>query len=60
MVLGDALRPQRFPSGLGREARLRERRAKRRVLLRVRFGQLAQRLSGLRILLLPALAPTKG
>jgi hypothetical protein len=31
----------RFPSGFGREPRIGQRRAKRRVLLRVRFGQLA-------------------
>ena len=57
---GDPVRPQRFSSCLGREPRIRQRRAKRRVLLRVRFRQLAQGRGRLRILLLPAFAPTPG
>jgi len=60
MALGDPLGPQCFSSGLGGEARIRQRRAKRRVLLRVRFGQLAPRRGRLRRMLLPAFAPTAG
>ena len=67
MVLGEGscvsaipLRPQRFSRCLGREARIGQRRAKGRVLLRVRFRQLAEDRRRLRILLLPAFAPTPG
>jgi len=59
LVLWDPMGPPGSPSRLGCEARLRQRRATRRGLLRGRFGQLAQGLGGLRILLLPAFAPTK-
>ena len=43
-----------------REARIRERGAKRWVLLRLRFGELSQRLGRLWLLFLPAFAPAKG
>ena len=45
--------------GLSREPRVSEARAKRRVLLRMRLGELTQRLSRLRIQLFPAFAPTE-
>ena len=60
MLLGDPVRPERLASGLGREARIRERRAKRRVLLGVRFGELSQRCGRLRLPLLPTFTPAKG
>ena len=44
---------------LRREARIRKCRAKRGVLLCVRFGKLSQRLGRLRILLLQRLRPLK-
>ena len=60
MLLGDPVRLERLASRRCREARLRKRRAKRRVLLGVRFGELAQHLGCLWILLLPTLTPAKG
>ena len=59
MRFANPLRLQRLPGGLGRETRIGERRTKRGVLLRLRFGQLAQRRRRRRILLLPAFPPTK-
>jgi hypothetical protein len=55
-----ALLSQRLPCRLGREPRGGEARAKRRVLVRRRLGELTQRCSHLRMPLCPAFAAPEG
>ena len=55
-----ALLSQRLHGRLGRQPRGGSARAKRRVLLRMRIGELTKRFSHLRMPLFPALASTEG
>src|SRR4030095_13946050 len=54
------LRAERLQGGFGRQARVGQAGAKRRVLLRLCIGELTQRFSDLRLPLCPAFAATAG
>src|SRR5207253_8112097 len=54
------LRSERLQGRLGRQPRVGEARAKRRVLLRMGIGKLTKRCSRLRGLVFPAFASTEG